>query len=93
MVIEMLPQLMLEAAQPLGNIEKISVVDTSNSASEIGGANRVTNYATNLLASTQETLKETTGLDIKDIIENLSNRGTTKQVNLYESDKSTDSTT
>ncbi|TVS99052.1 flotillin family protein, partial [Enterococcus durans] len=29
MVIEMLPQLMREAAQPLGNIEKISVVDTS----------------------------------------------------------------
>ncbi|WP_285698476.1 flotillin domain-containing protein, partial [Enterococcus hirae] len=65
MVIEMLPQLMKEAAQPLGNIEKISVVDTSNGSSENGGANRVTNYATNLLASTQETLKETTGLDIK----------------------------
>ncbi|MGN8982991.1 flotillin family protein [Enterococcus villorum] len=90
MVIEMLPQLMREAAQPLGNIEKISVVDTSNGASETGGANRVTNYATNLLASTQETLKETTGLDIKDIIENLSNRGTTKQVNLYENEKTTD---
>lgn len=52
MVIEMLPQLMKEAAQPLGNIEKISVVDTSNGSSENGGANRVTNYATNLLAST-----------------------------------------
>lgn len=90
MVIEMLPQLMREAAQPLGNIEKISVVDTSNGSSETGGANRVTNYATNLLASTQETLKETTGLDIKDIIENLSNRGTTKQVNLYEGEKSSD---
>lgn len=42
MVIEMLPQLMKEAAQPLGNIEKISVVDTSNGSSENGGANRVT---------------------------------------------------
>ena len=28
MVMEMLPQLMKEAAQPLGNIDKISVVDT-----------------------------------------------------------------
>lgn len=90
MVIEMLPQLMKEAAQPLGNIEKISVVDTSNGSSENGGANRVTNYATNLLASTQETLKETTGLDIKDIIENLSNRGTMKQVNLYENGEQPD---
>ncbi|EPA8155926.1 flotillin family protein [Enterococcus hirae] len=90
MVIEMLPQLMKEAAQPLGNIEKISVVDTSNGSSENGGANRVTNYATNLLASNQETLKETTGLDIKDIIENLSNRGTMKQVNLYENGEQPD---
>lgn len=31
MVIDMLPQLMREAAQPLGNIEKISVVDTGSS--------------------------------------------------------------
>ena len=30
MVIDMLPQLMREAAQPLGNIEKISVVDTED---------------------------------------------------------------
>ncbi|WP_373170919.1 flotillin family protein [Enterococcus durans] len=84
MVIEMLPQLMREAAQPLGNIEKISVVDTSSGTGENSGANRVTSYATNLLSSTQETLKDTTGLDIKDIIENLSNRGTMKQVNLYD---------
>ena len=84
MVIEMLPQLMREAAQPLGNIEKISVVDTSSGTGENSGANRVTSYLTNLLSSTQETLKETTGLDIKDIIENLSNRGTMKQVNLYD---------
>lgn len=84
MVIEMLPRLMREAAQPLGNIEKISVVDTSSGTGENSGANRVTSYATNLLSSTQETLKETTGLDIKDIIENLSNRGTMKQVNLYD---------
>lgn len=86
MVIEMLPQLMREAAQPLGNIEKISVVDTGSGSGENGGANRVTGYATNLLASTQETLKATTGLDLKEIIENLSTKGTSSQVNLYEAD-------
>ncbi|MFP9075472.1 flotillin domain-containing protein, partial [Enterococcus faecalis] len=43
MVIDMLPQLMREAAQPLGNIEKISVVDTGSSSGETSGANRVTN--------------------------------------------------
>ncbi|PQC30351.1 flotillin family protein [Enterococcus mundtii] len=89
MVIEMLPQLMREAAQPLGNIEKISVVDTGNSSGEAGGANRVTSYATNLLSTTQETLKETTGLDIKDIIENLSTRGNSGQLNVYEGSNET----
>jgi flotillin len=82
MVMEMLPQLMKEAAQPLGNIDKISVVDTG-SGGENSGANRVTNYATNLLAGTQETLKETTGLDIKELIENFTQKGTTKNVNFY----------
>ncbi|WEG73881.1 flotillin family protein [Vagococcus intermedius] len=70
MVIEMLPSLVKEAAQPLGNIEKISVVDTGQGG-EQSGANRVTNYATNLLASSQETLKETTGLDLKEMLNNL----------------------
>ncbi|EPH95320.1 SPFH/Band 7/PHB domain protein [Enterococcus faecalis 13-SD-W-01] len=78
MVIEMLPQLMKEAAQPLGNIEKISVVDTSSGSGSNGGANRVSNYATNLLTTTQETLKETTGLDIKQLIENLATGSTSK---------------
>lgn len=73
MVMEMLPQLMKEAAQPLGNIDKISVVDTG-SGGDNSGANRISNYATNLLASTQETLKETTGLDVKELIENFSKK-------------------
>ncbi|OTN76644.1 flotillin [Enterococcus sp. 8G7_MSG3316] len=68
MIVEIMPALVKEAAAPLGNIDKISVVDTGSS--EGGGANRVTNYATNLLASSQETLKETTGLDVKALIEN-----------------------
>lgn len=74
MVVEMLPQLMKEAAQPLGNIDKISVVDTGGTT-ENSGANRITNYATNLLAGTQETLKETTGLDVKELIESFSEKG------------------
>lgn len=74
MVLEILPNLVREAAQPLGNIEKISVVDTGQGG-EGSGANRVTNYATNLLASSQETLKETTGLDVKDLLETFVSRG------------------
>ncbi len=68
MIVEIMPALVKEAAAPLANIDKISVVDTGSSGG--GGANRITNYATNLLASSQETLKETTGLDVKALIEN-----------------------
>ena len=89
MVMEMLPQLMKEAAQPLGNIDKISVVDTGGSG-ENAGANRITNYATNLLAGTQETLKETTGLDVKELIENFSKKGTHSNVNFYSDDEKKD---
>lgn len=85
MVMEMLPQLMKEAAQPLSNIDKISVVDTGGG--ENAGANRITNYATNLLAGTQETLKETTGLDVKELIENFSKKGTNSNVNFYGDEK------
>lgn len=89
MVIEMLPQLMKEAAQPLGNIDKISVVDTG-SGTEHSGANRITNYATNLLAGTQETLKETTGLDVKELIENFSKKGTNSNVHFYSKEEETE---
>lgn len=89
MVMEMLPQLMKEAAQPLSNIDKISVVDTGGGG-ENAGANRITNYATNLLAGTQETLKETTGLDVKELIENFSKKGTNSNVNFYGEEQSSD---
>lgn len=76
MIVEIMPQLVKEAAAPLGNIDKISVVDTG--LGEGGGANRVTNYATNLLSTTQETLKETLGLDVKSLIENFAGSNTSE---------------
>nr|WP_322597290.1 flotillin family protein [Enterococcus sp. HY326] len=89
MILEILPELMKEAAQPLGNIDKITVVDTGGSEGPNSGANKITNYATNLLAGTQETLKETTGLDVRELIENFSKRGGTN-FNLNEPTDSTD---
>lgn len=79
MVVEILPELVKEAAQPLGNIDKISVVDTGQGEGSTSGANRINQYATNLLATSQETLKETTGLDLKQLIEGFSSQATTQQ--------------
>ncbi len=83
MIVEIMPQMVKEAAQPMGNIERISVVDTGQGG-ENSGANRITNYATNLLSASQETLKETTGLDIKELIEGFTKKNNSNVVNYHE---------
>ncbi|MGG4154187.1 flotillin family protein, partial [Peribacillus muralis] len=38
------------------------------------GANKVTGYATNLMATLQESLKASSGIDVKDLLENFSGK-------------------
>lgn len=85
MVVRMLPDYAKEIASPLGNIDKITVVDTGGSG-ENGGANKVTGYATNLMSSLQETLKASSGIDMKELLENFSgkNNGMNHQKNEQE---------
>ena len=78
MIIKMLPEYAKQVASPLANIEKLTIVDTGSGAG--GGANRVTGYATNLMASLQETLKASTGIDVKQLIENLMTSGASSAV-------------
>ena len=77
MVMKMLPEYAREVARPLGNIDKITVIDTGSSG-ESGGANKVSSYATNLMATLQESLKETSGIDVKDLLENIAGKHTMK---------------
>ncbi|WKA51447.1 flotillin family protein [Planococcus liqunii] len=72
MIVNMLPEYAKQIAAPLGNIDKITVVDTGGG--EGGGANKVTSYATNLMASLQETLKESSGIDVREMLENLTGK-------------------
>ncbi len=74
MVVRMMPEYAKELASPLGNIDKITVVDTGGG--EGSGANKVTSYATNLMSTLQETLKETSGLDVKELIESYAGKHT-----------------
>lgn len=78
MVIKMLPEYAKQVASPLSNIEKITVVDTGGSGAN-SGANKVTSYATNLMASLQETLKASSGIDVKQLIENYSGKSAGKK--------------
>lgn len=74
MILQMLPAYAKEVASPLANIDKITVVDTGGSG-ENGGANKVTSYATNLMSTLQESLKASSGIDVKELIENFSGKG------------------
>ncbi|ALA70731.1 membrane protein [Geobacillus stearothermophilus 10] len=78
MIIKMLPEYAKQVASPLSNIEKLTIVDTGSGVG--GGANRVTGYATNLMASLQETLKASTGIDVKQLLENLTASGASSAV-------------
>ncbi|WP_342599325.1 flotillin family protein [Psychrobacillus sp. FSL H8-0483] len=73
MVVRMLPEYAKQIASPLSNIDKITVVDTGGG--EGGGANKVTSYATNLMSTLQETLKASSGIDVKEMLENYSGKG------------------
>ncbi|WP_445661475.1 SPFH domain-containing protein [Bacillus sp. FSL K6-3431] len=76
MVLKMLPEYAKQVAAPLGNIDKITVVDTGGNSE--GGANKVSGYATNLMATMQETLKASSGIDVKEMLENLSGKHNVK---------------
>ena len=78
MVLEMLPEYAKQVASPLANIDKITVVDTGSDGSN-GGANKVTGYATNLMSTMQESLKASAGIDVKELLENLSGKGDIRQ--------------
>ncbi|MGN7118200.1 flotillin family protein, partial [Lysinibacillus odysseyi] len=67
MIIRMMPEYAKQIAAPLSNIDKITVVDTGGGSG--GGANKVTSYATDLMATLQESLKESSGIDVKQLIE------------------------
>ncbi|KGR78623.1 flotillin family protein [Ureibacillus sinduriensis] len=89
MIVRMMPEYAKEIASPLSNIDKITVVDTGNG--EGGGANRITSYATNLMSSLQETLKASSGIDVKELIETFAgkppNQATIEEINEKEEEK------
>ncbi|HEY2421396.1 MAG TPA: flotillin family protein [Neobacillus sp.] len=78
MIVKMLPEYAKQIATPLANIDKITVVDTGGSDSN-GGANKITSYATNLMASLQESLKASSGIDVKELIENYSGKSNVRR--------------
>ncbi|MDQ7725145.1 flotillin family protein [Bacillus halotolerans] len=78
MIVKMLPEYAKQVSAPLSNIDKITVVDTGGNG-DSSGANKVTGYATNLMSTLQESLKASSGIDVKEMIENFSGKSNIKQ--------------
>lgn len=74
MFIDMLPKLAHEVAQPLTNIDEMKVIDMGGSDSG-GGHTRITNNVTKTMLGIQESLKESTGMDVKSMLESFVARG------------------
>ncbi|MET3697699.1 flotillin [Bacillus oleivorans] len=84
MIVGMIPEYAKQVASPLSNIDKITVVDTGGNSSN-GGANKVTSYATNLMSSLQESLKASSGIDVKELLENITGKNRTlSRLNNYD---------
>ncbi|MHC0036804.1 flotillin family protein [Pseudoneobacillus sp. C159] len=79
MIVKMLPEYAKQVAAPLSNIDKITVVDTGGGNGENGGANKITGYATNLMSSLQESLKASSGIDVKELLESFAGKGNVRQ--------------
>ncbi|MEC0066633.1 flotillin family protein [Paenibacillus thiaminolyticus] len=74
-VMKMLPELAGKIAEPLQQIDKLTVVDTGNGE----GAARVSNYVTQLMATAPQMLKDVSGLDVEKMIQRLTNGAGTPQ--------------
>ena len=71
---KMLPELAGRIAAPIGQIERLTVVDTGGGQ----GAGRVANYVTELMATAPEMLKQVSGIDVNALAQRLAS-GTSAQ--------------
>lgn len=68
-IVKMLPELAGKIADPMRNIEKITILDTNSNGGD--GAVRLSKYIASLMALTPELLKNVSGLDLEQLIAGL----------------------
>lgn len=74
MLVKVLPELAREISAPLANIKEMKVIDMGGSGSN-GGVSKITQGITTNMLGMQEILKETTGMDVKGLMETYASRG------------------
>ena len=80
MIVKALPEMAAAIAKPLESIDKVTIIDGGSGEN---GVNNMGSYVPGVLAKTIETIKETTGLDITEIMKaETYDAKVTKNVNL-----------
>ncbi len=65
MIVKALPEMAKAVAEPLSTIDKVTIIDSGNGDSGVGSMG---DYVPSVLAKTIESVKETTGVDIREIM-------------------------
>ena len=65
MIVKALPEMAAEIAKPLSTIDKVTIIDSGNGSET--GVGSMGSYVPSVLAQTIESVKETTGIDIREI--------------------------
>ena len=67
MLVKVLPQMAEQVAKPLQSIDKVTIIDSTDSSNG-SGVGQMGSYVPSVLAKTIESIKETTGFDITDVM-------------------------
>lgn len=67
MLVKVLPQMAEQVAKPLQSIDKVTIIDSTDSSNG-SGVGQIGGYVPSVLAKTIESIKETTGFDITDVM-------------------------
>lgn len=80
MIVQALPEMAKAIAEPLATIDKVTIIDSGKGDS---GVSSMGDYVPSVLAKTIESIKETTGLDIVDVMKaNTYDAKVTRNVNI-----------
>lgn len=75
MMMQMLPEFAKAVSEPLSNVDSIRILDSGNGK----GVNNLPNSITGMMVNLQESLSQMTGIDINEMIGNLSGKGNLKE--------------
>jgi flotillin len=84
MMIERLPEIAKNVAEPISRTEKIVVIDNGGANGGKAGASKVAGYVTDIIAQLPETVEALTGVNLVDVLKNATTGKTNSAVNILD---------